>query len=267
MARKILLSLGPSSATLTCREESRFSRIVVPWTKTSPLSPDCSWSTSGDSQRLGSDLETWASSQPQVANLAGASLDVSPGLAYSHVGVIAIKGVKRTNQTLTAVAQGWLWQQLQLDPAEHELRYSPTKDGERLLVTAVPCSVLVQLKDFAKLHRLQLVSCLPAAVRGLQARLEDVRGQSRPATGTFVWTELEASGRRGARVQLFHVALGQVLHSWRGWVPRVDDDEDDVALLGAVRRFQAARAEDEAGSTWRCTWPTGSNAGAAHATS
>lgn len=183
------------------------------------------------------------------SRLRPTQLQVRLGMAHARVGLMHLakgNGARLGAAALETYVTAWTRQALHLDPAQHVLRWQVLRDPHHVLVTCFKKETFETLSGFAQERGLRFTSCMPAL-------LQQVHSVARSATHTVAWTEGAAEGRT-ASVQLLRFVDGQLVSTWRGWLPPSVARCADHELDGAVRRFNARHGEF-AGEAVRAHWP------------
>lgn len=168
--------------------------------------------------------------------LRGLTLEVLLGLQDAHLGLMALDATAGMPSASAgdAYAQAWVRQMLHTDPQDWVVRWKPARHGHALVVSCVNAQLVASLQTFCGAHGLRFASCRPAVALALS------QAPARPAGDAItVWTEAGPGGLRAPRVQMLRLAQGELVRSWRGWVPPPRAGEEDAALAQMVRRFAA----------------------------
>jgi hypothetical protein len=172
------------------------------------------------------------------APLGGAELRVALGLKYCHVGMLELDPATAgalDERLLRSAAVAWAERTLQLTDSQAAIRFQRIGGAPRVLVSCIRNDCFETLQALARKLAFRFSSCQPALLAAIAAH-------SRPgvggAPGTLVWSEARVGSVRSPAVQLFRLAQGAPVATWRGWIPAVAGAHD-TALAGALRRFQA----------------------------
>lgn len=175
------------------------------------------------------------------SRLRPTQLWVRLGMAHARIGLMHLaeaNGSRLAADALETYVGAWTRQALHLDPAHQVIRWQVLRDSRHVLVSCIDSDMFVTLTEFAREHGFRFKSCMPAL-------LQEVRSAPRSATQTLAWTE-GANEHRSPAVQLLRFERGQVVSTWRGWLPQPACDAPDRELQAAVRRFNARHGSAEA---------------------
>lgn len=189
--------------------------------------------------------------------LAGMPLEVQLGLDHAQIGLVDLSGVSPgalAAKNCDAYAHAWVAQMLHMDPSTALIRWELFEHAQKLLVSCVGRHVVDVLTDFSAHSDLRFSSCRPAVLSALVSyRTRDVRAEPLLARD-LAWTEVRADGRRSSKVQLVRLQGRHLSALWRGWVPQTLSNED-VALDGAIGRFQRINSPESDVPVERIVWP------------
>jgi hypothetical protein len=194
------------------------------------------------------------------AAIRGIELVVQLGLAHAWIGLMVLKEMSATALTSSAheaFTQAWVSQMLHLDPETQIIRSQILSDARTLLISCVDRNIFQSLQESALEHKLRFTSCRPAVMSAIASRKIEVvkKGRAAGTDATVVWMEAGLGDSRVSTVQLLHFRGNQLHSTWRGWVPPAAPIQaHDVALEGAVRRFQIHNSTHPGDALTRLIW-------------
>lgn len=238
-----------------------------PWDRPKQPTPraTCQWHSTEDLPQVL--LDTMGKLESGAFAGRDTTLEVQLGQDHARVGLLPLDESVQTHLgavTGEALIHAWVRQCMRLDPTSQIVRWTVLPRRNHALVTCVPVTVMRALESFSMQAQLRFTSCKPAILKLLNAYDQEGGRHDRVGALTIVCTEGIEITQRSSTVQLLRLQGRSLVSAWRGWVPPTHSGDSDIALHGALRRFQLA-AQGQANETavqWHWpTWPAPSASG------
>jgi hypothetical protein len=216
-------------------------------------SPQAVLPADGDSldARLDSLLAAFASMCGRE-HLHGLAFEVRLGLDFARVGLMTVEGLVGTSSgdaAMQSYVDAWVRHMLRLEPGSQVTRWQLLADRRNLLISCIDRGVFDALQALATRQGMRLTSCRPAMLSMAPG------GAGRNAAGTLVFTEPGRQSHRSSLVQMMQFDRGQLVRTWRGWLPFAMPSAIDTPLDSAVRRFNATPAGTPGFPVEHVHWP------------